>query len=327
MSDSPAAREFELDFSVLVSCYFEEKSIDEFYTRLSTTLENTGRSYEIIFVNDGSTDATYAKLETIYDKDPNVTAIFDLFRNTGQANAKTPALLVARGRGLILIDSDLQLDPEELPRLIEEFDKGAHIVSGYRSERHDSFMRRLPSAIANIIMRKASSSTIRDFGCTFKIYDHKLVNAFNFGPFNPWRIVPVIGAAGKVVEVPVTHHARKYGQSGWTFRKLFAYNMENIVNLSKIPFQVLGATCLCAAALFIFRILIAYVYPFSVLSKVTNGLVLNVLVAVCLILLTVLSVIGELVIRNFGRLQQRPAYAVRCCRLRHQSNPADGNES
>lgn len=309
----------DVDFSVVVSCYFEEQSIDLFYQRLSRTLQATGRSFELIFVNDGSTDGTFQRLEQIFDADPQVTAIVDLFKNAGQSNAKTPGVMLARGKAIVMIDSDLQLDPEELPQLIDFYDRGNDIVSGYRKVRHDPLYRRLPSLLANLIMRRASKSNLRDFGCTFKIYEGRLVRAFNFGPFNPWRPLPVIAQAGRIAEVAVNHHRRRFGQSGWTFRKLFAYNMENLVCLSERPFQFLGVLCFLLACLLVIRVGLAFVVPFSVLPRVTTGLLLNVGIIGLLATLSVLAAIGEFVIRNFIALQKRPAFIIR--RVQRREGP------
>lgn len=300
-----------IDFSIVIGCYFEEKSIEEFYTRLKRTLEETGRSYELLFVNDGSTDGTLDHLRAIFERDEHVTAVVDLMKNTGQANAKTPGVALAKGRAIVLIDSDLQLDPEELPSLIEQYDAGADIVTGYRADRTDPVARTLPSKLANAIMRKATGTNLRDFGCTFKIYDGRLVRAFEFGPFKPWRPVPVISMAGRIAEVPVSHHARRYGKSGWTFKKLFAYNMESLVNVSDRPFQALSMLCVALALLLLLRVVGAFFLPQQVLPQVTNGLLLNATAISLLFTLAVLSLIGEFVIRNFGMLQQKPAYVVR----------------
>jgi glycosyltransferase involved in cell wall biosynthesis len=313
MADITALRQDEcnVDFSLVIGCYFEEQSIDEFYSRLSRTLESMGRSYEIIFVNDGSTDGTFEALKRIFDADPRVAAVVDLFKNSGQANAKTPGIMLAKGRAVVLIDSDLQLDPEDLPKLVAKYDEGYDIVSGYRSERRDQFFRTIPSKLANVIMRKASNSTLRDFGCTFKIYDGRLVRAFQFGPFKPWRAVPVIAMAQRIAEVPVAHHPRKHGKSGWTFRKLFAYNMENLVNLSERPFQIIAALSLLLSLAFVGRLAFELLFHFSILPRVTPGLVLNTVVIGFLATLSVLAIIGEFVIRNFGMLQKKPAFVVR----------------
>lgn len=301
----------EIEFSVIIGCYYEENSIAKFHQRLSDTLNSLNRSYEIIFVNDGSTDKTFEKLTAIFQKDPNVSAVIDLFKNTGQAGAYTAGIVRAKGRAMIFMDSDLQLDPEELPLLIRKYDEGYDIVTGYRKNRKDSLFRKLPSKIANMIMRKASNTNLRDFGCTFKIYDAKLIRAFDFNSFKQWRSVAVISMAGRIAEVAVSHHPRRYGNSGWTFKKLFAYNMDNFVNLSQKPFQVVGVICFLLAILFTFRLGLEYFISISILPRITNGLILNVLVVNLLSILAVLSATGEFAIRNFLMLQKKPVFIIR----------------
>jgi glycosyltransferase involved in cell wall biosynthesis len=301
----------EVEFSVIITCFFEEESIEIFHKRLSNTLKTLGRSYEIIFINDGSTDGTFEKLRRIFDSDNHVTAVIDLFKNTGQTNAKTPGIMIAKGKALVAMDSDLQLDPEELPRLISVYDKGYDVVSGFREKRKDSLFRKLPSKIANVIMRKASGSKLQDFGCTFKIYDMRLVHAFEFGPFKPWRVVPVIAQAARIADVPVSHHSRPFHKSGWTFKKLFAYNMENIVNLSERPFQMLGVLCLGIVLLGLLRLFLEFIFPISLLPIVTPGLILNVVVIGFLFTFAILAAIGEFSIRNFVKLQNAPAFIIR----------------
>lgn len=301
----------KVDFTVVISCYQEEDNIQEFYDRLASTIDQIDHTFEIIFVNDGSTDGTQAILERIFESDSRVVAVVDFMKNAGQSAAKTPGVLLGRGKAFVLIDSDLQLDPEDLPKLVAEYERGADIVTGYRENRRDPWSRKLPSLIANIIMRKAARANLKDFGCTYKIYDGRLVRAFEFGPFNPWRPVPVTAQAQRIAEVPVNHHPRKYGKSGWTFRKLFAYNMENIVTMSERPFQLLSALCALASGLFLLRIAVAWALPFKIVPRVTEGLVLNVGVMCFFILLAVLCGVGEFVIRNFVAHQRRPAYIIR----------------
>ena len=138
------------DYSVIITCYYEEQSIEEFHANLSETLENLGRSYEVIFVNDGSTDKTFENLKSIYDKDPNVSVIADLFRNVGQPGAITAGINLAKGTHFVLMDSDLQLDPKDLPSLINEFESGADVISGCRKwprrQASRSFFQRCSSS-------------------------------------------------------------------------------------------------------------------------------------------------------------------------------------
>jgi glycosyltransferase involved in cell wall biosynthesis len=306
--------------SVVITSFFEERSIDEFYGRLSKSLEETGVSYEIIFVNDGSTDGTFDRMKAIYAKDPNVTAVIDLFRNSGQLAAMTAGIVHARGSHFVFMDSDLQLNPEELPLLLAEFEKGFDIVSGYRKDRKDPLIRTVFSKIANMIMRKVSGHDISDFGCTFKIYDGTLIRAFDFGPYRKFQTAYVYSKAKTTREIPITHNPRKYGRSGWTFTTLSSFLMDNVVGMSRRPFQLLSVLCFVAAGVFFVRVVLAWAMPFSILPEITAGLILNVILVHLLITVAVLSAIGEYVIRNFTSLQAYPAYIIR---EKHQK-PLDG---
>jgi glycosyltransferase involved in cell wall biosynthesis len=299
------------EFSVLVTCHYEEHSIEEFHARISATMESVGRSYEIIMVNDGSTDNTIEKLKDIFQRNPRVTAVIDLFKNSGQAAALTAGICQARGSALVYMDSDLQLAPEEIPLLIREYDKGYDVVSGYRKNRKDSLFRIIPSKIANMIMRKASRSTFRDFGCTFKIFNAQLVRAFDFGPFHVFSTPDVISRAGRSCEVPVTHCPRKYGKSGWTFRKLWNYNMDNIVSMSERPFQLLALVSFVLAVLFGLRVVIDYFTPFKILAGVSTGLLLNAVVISAFVIVTILCMIGEFTVRSFVASRRLPKYIVK----------------
>lgn len=301
----------EPDFSIVTTCYYEEQSIDEFYRRLRKTAESMGRSYEMVMVNDGSTDGTFSRLKDFYQSDPHVTTVIDLYRNAGQVNAMTAGLTHTRGKAIVFIDSDLQLDPEELPLLVAEFDKGFDIVSGYRKDRRDPLLRRIPSMLANVVMRRVAGHKLRDFGCTFKIYDARLIRAFELGPFKPWVTAYIFSRAQTCKEIPVTHHERKYGKSGWTFRKLVSFYMDHLVGLSERPFQWMSAICLGFAFLFFLRIGFAFAVPVTVLPEVTTGMILNAIAFSLLVTLGVLSAIGEYVMRSFLMAQKYPAYIVR----------------
>jgi undecaprenyl-phosphate 4-deoxy-4-formamido-L-arabinose transferase len=299
------------EYSVIITCYYEEDSIEEFYSRLSQTLVSSGRSYEIIFVNDGSTDKTFDKLKAIYEKDSQVTAIVDLFRNVGQLGAMTAGISQARGKQFVFIDSDLQLDVEELPLLMAEFDKGFDIVSGCRKGRKDPLARKLTSKVANMIMRRVSGHKISDFGCTFKIYDGRLIRAFEFGPYKQFQTAYVYSRANTSKEIPVTHHPRKYGKSGWTFKSLSSFLMDNLVGMSKRPFQFLSLICFLFAGVFLVRVLTAWVLPFSILPEIEPGLILYTILLHLLITIAILALIGEYVIRNYISLRKYPIYIIR----------------
>ena len=299
------------EFSAVITCYFEEKTIDEFHAKLVAALDAIGRTYEIVLVNDGSTDGTWEKLKKLFESDRHVHAIVDLFKNSGQQAAMTAGMCVARGAVILLMDSDLQLDPAELPRLVAQFDKGYDIVTGFRKHRKDSLSRIVPSKLANVIMRKVSQTSLRDFGCTFKLYNAALIRGFDLGPFKIFNTPLVISKARRIAEIPVSHYPRKHGKSGWTFRKLWTFNMDNMVNLSDRPFQMLALLCFLAATLILLRIVVDLFSPFLVLKEVTNGLLLNTLLVSLLVTISVLCVIGEFSIRNFVTSQRIPGYVIR----------------
>ncbi len=299
------------DFSVIITCYNEEKSVEDFHRRLSDALSSTGRTYEIIYVNDGSADKTYDLLKSIFEKDPRVTSVMDLFKNAGQGAAMTAGITRARGEKMVFMDSDFQLDPKDLPRLFLKHDEGYDIVTGYREKRKDPLRRKIPSFFANLIMKKISRSDLRDFGCNMKVIDARIIRAFHFGPRKIWNLAKVISHGRKVVDIPVSHKPRKYGESGQTIRKLWETNTDNLVRLTDKPFQIISAVCLLFVFALILRVAISWFFPFTILPEVTNGLLLNTLIVISLALIAILCVIGEFVVRSFINQQGDPIYIVR----------------
>lgn len=299
------------NLSVIITCFNEAQGIDEFTTRLCATLEGVGRSYEVVVVNDGSSDETWSKLVVFQERTAHVTAV-DLFKNAGQTRAMAAGIEQATGEHFVFMDCDLQLDPEELPLLLAEFDRGLDVVSGARGKRQDSLFRRFASAGANAVMRRAAEAPLTDFGCTFKVFRGELIRAFAFGPQNPFDQVRVIARAGRVAELSVTHHPRKYGTSGWTLGRLWRFHMDHVVLLSEGLFQYLSLLAVVVAVLTAIRISLAWMLPGSLLAmQPTTGLLLNAMLLSSAFLVAVVAVVGEYVMRSFARQVRGPLYAVR----------------
>jgi glycosyltransferase involved in cell wall biosynthesis len=311
MSSEIVGTKQDVALSAVITCFYEEQTIAQYHERLVAALRGLGVTFEIVYVNDGSHDATFQRLTEIFDKDPEVACVMDLFANSGQLAAITAGLQETSGKVILSMDSDLQLDPAEVGLLWAKYQEGYDVVSGARTKRADSLLRIIPSKIANFIMRRASHSRLSDFGCTFKLYNGDLVRAFGFGPNKPFNPIRVVSHAGRCVEVRVSHKARSVGKSGWTFRKLWNYQMEHVVRMSEKPFQFLSAACILFAALIFLRVLAALVTDFRFIDEVTNGLLLNTQVGTTLIVLFILSVMGEFVIRVFVSAQGEPLYIVR----------------
>jgi len=195
------------DVSVVVPVFNEQENIPILQSELRAAL--TGLDYEIIFVDDGSIDRTAERIEAA----PNIRVIrFE--KNAGQSAAIYAGVHAARGATVVLIDGDLQNDPADIPRLLAEIARGADLVCGYRAQRRDTRVKRLTSWIANAVRSRFTKDGVRDTGCTLKAMRRECVGALV--PFKGMhRFIPALvkGAGYQLVEVPVNHRPRRFGQS------------------------------------------------------------------------------------------------------------------
>ena len=193
--------------SVIVPLFNEEENISILQSELRATLD--GLDYEIVFVDDGSVDCTVERIETA----PNVRLIrFE--KNTGQSAALYAGLQAARGANAVLMDGDLQNDPADIPRLLAEIARGADLVCGYRINRQDTLVKRMTSWIANAVRSRFTKDGVRDTGCTLKAIRRECISALV--PFKGMhRFIPALikGAGYRLVEIPVNHRPRRFGQS------------------------------------------------------------------------------------------------------------------
>jgi len=193
--------------SVIVPLFNEEENMSILQSEVKAALAEI--DHEMIFVDDGSIDRTLERIETA----PNVRVIrFE--KNTGQSAAIYAGLQAAHGAITVLIDGDLQNDPTDIPRLLAEIDRGADLVCGYRARRKDTFLKRLTSRIANFVRSRFTKDYVRDTGCTLKAMRRDCVSALL--PFKGMhRFIPALvkGAGYQLVEIPVNHRPRRFGQS------------------------------------------------------------------------------------------------------------------
>jgi glycosyltransferase involved in cell wall biosynthesis len=193
--------------SVVVPLFNEEESVPILQGELTAAL--SGLDYEIIFVDDGSTDGTVSKIAP----DPRVR-LLQFERNAGQSAAMYAGLNGARGNVAVLIDGDLQNDPADIPRLLAEIERGADLVCGYRAQRKDTVVKRITSRVANFVRSRFTKDGVRDTGCTLKAMKRECITALL--PFKGMhRFIPALvkGAGYRLVEIPVNHRPRKFGLS------------------------------------------------------------------------------------------------------------------
>jgi glycosyltransferase involved in cell wall biosynthesis len=224
------ASEAVTELSVIVPVFNEEKSVAPLVKALMSVLGRTGRDFEIIFVDDGSTDRSAERLANAVAAHPEIRVI--QFRyNAGQTAALMAGIDHASGDTIVTIDADLQNDPEDIPILLSKLDEGADVVSGWRKDRHDAAIRRnFVSRLANILISRISGVRLHDYGCTLKAYRKEVLGGMRlYGEMH--RFVPIYASwmGAKVVELPVHHKARRFGHSNYGLSRTFKVVLDLLV--------------------------------------------------------------------------------------------------
>ncbi|MDD8040027.1 MAG: glycosyltransferase family 2 protein, partial [Acidobacteriota bacterium] len=232
--------------SIVVPFYNEEGNVEEMHRRLKAVLEQTGRTCEIIYVDDGSRDRTYEMLRAIYQRDPAVRVI-KLRRNFGQTAGLQAGFDHVRGDIIISMDGDLQHAPEEIPQFLAKIDEGYDIVSGWRVDRKDNALfRKFPSKVANRIMGRLVKVKIHDFGTTYKAYRREVISSIRlFGELH--RFIPaLISREGfKITEIPISNINRLKGKSNYGIsrvKRVFfdLITVKFMVSFIDRPLQIFG---------------------------------------------------------------------------------------
>jgi glycosyltransferase involved in cell wall biosynthesis len=237
----------EVDVSVLVPVKDEEATIHELATRVSAVLDRIGRSFEIIFVDDGSGDGTVQRIREAHAADRRVKLV-RLRRNFGKAAALSAGFDQCRGRIIITMDGDLQDDPDEIPRFLETMEeKDLDLVSGWKHQRRDPASKRLPSLLFNWATRRIAGVDLHDFNCGFKAYRREVLEQISvYGELH--RYIPVLASRRgfSVGEIPVNHHPRRHGVSKYGWDRLYKGLLDLITVLfitryTRRPLHLFGA--------------------------------------------------------------------------------------
>lgn len=305
--------------SVVVPIYNEEESIPTLYDQLTAALATLDRPYEIIAVDDGSRDRSFALLSERAAQDPRLRVV-RFRRNFGQTAAFAAGFDRARGTYIVTIDADLQNDPTDIPRLLDRAAEGYDVVSGWRANRQDPFLnRRLPSQIANGLISWATGVRLHDYGCSLKVYRADVVKNINlYGELH--RFIPAIASwqGVAVTEMPVNHHARRYGSSkygiGRTTRVLLdLITVRFLLSYSTRPMQVFGAFGLLAmlggTLISLYLVALKLLYNLSIGDRPL--LLLGVLLIIVGVQFIGFGLMGELIMRTYYETQHKPIYVVR----------------
>ena len=246
-----SAAGFAPELSIVVTLFNEEATLEELHRRTVAALEPLDRPFELIFVDDGSTDSTFATLEQLHAADPRVRAV-RFKRNFGQHPAMHAGLSRARGGILVTMDGDLQNAPEDIPKLVAALDRGYDVASGRRTARRDSWGRTLPSRLINGMLRRFTGVRISDFGCAFNAYRREAVTPM-LGAIGKQKFTKalVLSGGASVIEVDVGHTARA-GASRYSPLRLTRLALHVLAGFWPQPIQQigvwLGVLCSLAAA-------------------------------------------------------------------------------
>lgn len=303
--------------SVVIPIYNERENIGELYEKLKEALSNL--DYEIIFVDDGSQDGSTEIIREIALKDERVKGVI-LKRNYGQTSALSAGFEIAMGDVIITMDGDLQNDPRDIPRLLEKMEEGYDVVSGWRKDRKDPFLkRRLPSNIANWIISKITGVNLHDYGCTLKAYRREILEDLSlYGELH--RFIPALASinGAKVTEIAVKHHPRKRGRSKYGLERIPKVLLDTLLvkfllSYRTRPLHLLGGWGLIS---FFLGFLIAL---YLSIQKIFWGVELSkrpILLLAVLLMITGLQLIStgliaEMLMRTYYESQGKKPYQVK----------------
>lgn len=308
------------DLSVVIPVYNEEENLEQLHREFSEVLKAVGRPYELILVDDGSTDRSFEVLTAIHARDPHVRVI-QFRRNFGQTAGFAAGFAAARGALIITADADLQNDPRDIPNLLAEIDKGADIACGWRKDRKDKFLtRRVPSTVANKLISSITGVKLNDYGCSLKVFRAEVIKPVRLSG-EMHRFLPALASevGVRVVEIPVSHRARVHGKSkyglGRTIRvTLDLITVKFLLSYSRRPLQIfglIGGVMGLAGA-----VIVGYLGIQRLLGnlEITNHLPLTLFGMLLIftgIQLVTVGLLAEMQARALQEAQARPIYVVR----------------
>ena len=307
------------EISVFLPVFNEEENIGRLNLRLNEELTKLGRSYEVIYVDDGSTDGSLSRLREFAANDSRVRVI-SLRRNYGQTAAMSAGIDHARAQILIPMDADLQNDPADIGRLLEKLDEGYDVVSGWRKDRKDRWLtRQLPSKLANKLISRLSGLDLHDYGCSLKAYRRDALTGVKlYGEMH--RFIPIFaGLAGaRVAEIPVAHHARNAGKSKYGLSRTVkvVFDLITIKFLSTYltkPLYLFGTAGLVCLVISLLTFALALYY------RIVQGVHLNRMPAATLSMIMFamgfqfifMGLLAEMIVRTYHESQDKPTYLIR----------------
>lgn len=308
-----------MELSIVIPVFNEQENIGPLYLQLKEALEGLGRSYEIIVVDDGSADRSFALLKELHERDEHLKVI-RFRRNFGQTAAFAAGFDHSQGEIVVTMDADLQNDPADIPLLLEKIEEGCDVVSGWRVKRQDPFLtRRFPSMVANWLISGVTGVHLHDYGCSLKAYRREVIEGVQlYGELH--RFIPALASwmGVSVAEVSVRHHPRRFGRSKYGLSRtakvlLDLITVRFLLSYSTRPIHIFGGLGLTGFALGIaFAAYLSFV-KFALGQDIGGRplLLLSILLMLLGVQLISMGLLGELVVRTYYEALGKPIYTVR----------------
>ncbi len=306
--------------SLVIPVYNEEENLPLLFDAIQNAMTPLKKSWEVIFVDDGSKDTSLDVLKSLAKKDPQHIRVVVFRRNFGQTAAIAAGIDHSEGEIIILLDADLQNDPADIPLLLEKLNEGYDVVSGWRRDRKDNAITRtLPSVMANGLISWVTGVHLHDYGCTLKAYRRDALEGFRlYGEMH--RFIPVfahsIGA--RIIEVEVHHHARRYGKAKYGLERtlkvvLDLFTVKFLLSYANKPIYLFGGTGISFIAIGGLTLLYLFIRrTFQNVGVLGSPLFLLAIMAIILGFQSILmGLIAELLVRTYHESQHKPTYTVR----------------
>ncbi len=308
-----------MKISVVIPIYNEEENLPLLYEELTGVMKSLACSYEILFVDDGSSDTSLTILQSLQESDPRVVVV-QFRRNFGQTAAMSAGFDYSSGDVIITMDGDLQNDPSDIPRFLEKIEEGYDVVTGWRHERKDKFLsRRLPSIIANKIISWTTGVALHDYGCTLKAFRREVIkNIRLYGEMH--RFIPAIasGMGISFTEIKVNHRARRFGTSKYGISRtirvvLDLITVKFLLSYATRPIQIFGLLgVISGTAGFLIALIMTIQRQFFAVPLSDRPLLLLAIVLIFIgIQFVSIGLIGELQARTYHEAQEKPVYYVK----------------
>lgn len=308
--------------SIVVPVYNEENSLDLLYEAVETAAKKMNLPWELILVDDGSTDSSSKKIGQIVQTHLGQVLGVELRRNFGQTAAIAAGIDHANGDIIVILDADLQNDPADIPLMVEKLQEGYDLVSGWRYHRKDNFVTRtLPSRIANSLISAVTGVKLHDYGCSLKAYRREVLTGFRlYGEMH--RFIPVYAnsVGAKIIEVKVHHHPRKYGKAKYGLERTFKvvldlFTVKFLTSYSNKPIYLFGGTGMGLIAFSFISLFVLAIRRFFSESKpspfASPLFPIAVMIAIMGFQSILMGLIAELLSRTYHESQNKPVYTVR----------------